>query len=476
MGAALQALAKFRRIAESHQVDEILAAATSATREAENGPEFLAAHRRGDRHPAARHLRDRGSPADPPGGRLRRGRHARPGGGHRHRRRQRRDHRSASERPAAGAAASRLGVIRHDGALRQVGSARRSATSASWCGSSTARSIELRQARSSAAGFERVDRDVGHDPEPRHDGRARGVRPRAGRDAEPAHPGQARSTGCGSRSCRSGCSSGCKHSGPGAPAQRHRRGRQRAAGHDPAAARAPRTSRSATLRCARGWCSTTSTATGSRSRRPIAIPTSGGAASIELAERCNYCAPSTRSRSRGSRCRCSTRRAACMGSAIASASGWNTRRCMHDLGVHISYEKHHRHSYYLVKHGDLRGFDPQEIEVMALVARYHRRASPKKAHDGLRRAAAGLRRTVRDALPRSCGWRKGSTAATSQPLARSIDLHDRGDDYLMQLRTTGDAELELWAAHRHVSRSSGCSASPCASRVRGTTPHVEHSH
>ena len=43
MDAALQALSKFRRLAESHQVDEILAAATSATREAENGVQFLAA-------------------------------------------------------------------------------------------------------------------------------------------------------------------------------------------------------------------------------------------------------------------------------------------------------------------------------------------------------------------------------------------------------------------------------------------------
>src|SRR5215831_2911796 len=41
MNAALQALSKFKRLAESHRVDEILAAATSATREAENGGEFL---------------------------------------------------------------------------------------------------------------------------------------------------------------------------------------------------------------------------------------------------------------------------------------------------------------------------------------------------------------------------------------------------------------------------------------------------
>ena len=41
MTAALQALSKFKRLAESHTVDVILAAATSATREARNGGEFL---------------------------------------------------------------------------------------------------------------------------------------------------------------------------------------------------------------------------------------------------------------------------------------------------------------------------------------------------------------------------------------------------------------------------------------------------
>src|SRR5205823_2111856 len=43
MHAALQVLSKFRRLAESHKVDEIIAAATSATREAENGGKFLRA-------------------------------------------------------------------------------------------------------------------------------------------------------------------------------------------------------------------------------------------------------------------------------------------------------------------------------------------------------------------------------------------------------------------------------------------------
>ena len=42
MAAALQTLAKFKRLAESHKVDEIVAAATSATREADNGGDFIA--------------------------------------------------------------------------------------------------------------------------------------------------------------------------------------------------------------------------------------------------------------------------------------------------------------------------------------------------------------------------------------------------------------------------------------------------
>src|SRR6202171_5628324 len=41
MHAALHVLSKFRRLAESNRVDEIVAAATSAVREAENGGEFL---------------------------------------------------------------------------------------------------------------------------------------------------------------------------------------------------------------------------------------------------------------------------------------------------------------------------------------------------------------------------------------------------------------------------------------------------
>ncbi len=121
---------------------------------------------------------------------------------------------------------------------------------------------------------------------------------------------------------------------------------------------------------------------------------------------------------------------------------------LHDIGVHISYDRHHRHSYYLIKNGDLRGFDPQEIEVIALIARYHRQATPKKSHEGYGDLNGGLRGTVR-VLSAIVRLAEGLDRSHAQALA-GIDLFPRGDDYLARLRANGDAELELWAAHRHV--------------------------
>ena len=71
---------------------------------------------------------------------------------------------------------------------------------------------------------------------------------------------------------------------------------------------------------------------------------------------------------------------------------------LHDLGNHISYERHHRHSYYLIKNGDLRGFEPAEIETIALVARYHRRAEPSRKHEGYKDLSHG--HASRGARPR----------------------------------------------------------------------------
>jgi exopolyphosphatase/guanosine-5'-triphosphate,3'-diphosphate pyrophosphatase len=121
---------------------------------------------------------------------------------------------------------------------------------------------------------------------------------------------------------------------------------------------------------------------------------------------------------------------------------------LHDIGTHISYTGHHKHSYYLVKNGDLRGFEPEEIDVIALMTRYHRKTPPKKTHAPFAALRPKLRETVRQL---SAILRLAETLDRSHSQSISaVELQDRGKEYLVKLRTTSDAELELWAAHRQL--------------------------
>ena len=121
---------------------------------------------------------------------------------------------------------------------------------------------------------------------------------------------------------------------------------------------------------------------------------------------------------------------------------------LHDIGAHISYTGHHKHSHYLVKNGDLRGFEPEEIAVIALITRYHRKTPPKKTHEEFAALRPKLRDTVRHL---SAILRLAETLDRSHSQSISaVELQDRGKELLVKLRTTGDAELELWAAHRQI--------------------------
>ncbi len=188
-----------------------------------------------------------------------------------------------------------------------------------------------------------------------------------------------------------------------------------------------------------------------RHRREIArvdrYPDVRRRSAVELGERCNWDAEHARQ---------VARLAVSLFDQTRDLHGLGTREqewlefaaLLHDIGHHISFERHHRHSYYLIKNGDLRGFEPGEIEVIALVARYHRRAKPKKDHEGYGTLDDGARRTVRvlsaflriaEALDRS---RHGTVHA--------VTIRDRGSDLRLQAQADGDVELEMWAANRQV--------------------------
>ena len=168
---------------------------------------------------------------------------------------------------------------------------------------------------------------------------------------------------------------------------------------------------------------------------------------IELAERCNYNEPHAQQ---------VMRMALALFDQTAAIHGLGARErewleyaaMLHDIGVHISYSRHHKHSCYLIQNGDLRGFEPQEIEVMALVARYHRRGPPKRSDGGYGDLSGGRRRTVRT-LAAMLRVAEGLDRSHAQSVA-SVAVVPGAHDCLLKLSPAGDTELELWAAQRNA--------------------------
>ncbi len=121
---------------------------------------------------------------------------------------------------------------------------------------------------------------------------------------------------------------------------------------------------------------------------------------------------------------------------------------LHDIGNHISFKGHHRHSYYLIKNGNLRGFAPEEIEMMALLARYHRRATPQAHHDLIADLTRGTRRTV-EVL--AAFLRLAETLDRSRNgVVKAIEVRERQGTLRISVQAVGDAELEMWAANRQA--------------------------
>ena len=54
---------------------------------------------------------------------------------------------------------------------------------------------------------------------------------------------------------------------------------------------------------------------------------------------------------------------------------------LHNCGYYINHSSHHKHSYYLIRNSELLGFNETEIEIIANLARYHRKSPPKKKHE-----------------------------------------------------------------------------------------------
>ncbi len=119
---------------------------------------------------------------------------------------------------------------------------------------------------------------------------------------------------------------------------------------------------------------------------------------------------------------------------------------LHDVGMTISYDDHHKHSYYLIISAELPGFDPRERALIAQISRYHRKGAPKLgeiaplARDGdedlLERCAVILR--LAEHLER------GRDQSVSE-----AQLRANGDGVDLHLEASGDLTLPRWSVERY---------------------------
>jgi len=122
---------------------------------------------------------------------------------------------------------------------------------------------------------------------------------------------------------------------------------------------------------------------------------------------------------------------------------------LHDTGAFISYPNHHAHTYYLVHNADLLGFDEAEIELIATTTLFHRRNGPSKKY----KEFAALSKEDQD---------KVRTLSMLLRLAESLDRshagiiqHARLEDErrktaCLEITSDQDCTLEVWGLNTHL--------------------------
>jgi len=124
---------------------------------------------------------------------------------------------------------------------------------------------------------------------------------------------------------------------------------------------------------------------------------------------------------------------------------------LHNIGLIISHSGHHKHSYYIIKNSELlMGFTSQEIEIISLLARYHRKAPPSKKHVEFQAldSASQKKLTLLEPILRISIGLDRSGSQSVQDLSLEIDGAKLRCNVTPAVRNgvRQDIALELWAA------------------------------
>jgi exopolyphosphatase / guanosine-5'-triphosphate,3'-diphosphate pyrophosphatase len=119
---------------------------------------------------------------------------------------------------------------------------------------------------------------------------------------------------------------------------------------------------------------------------------------------------------------------------------------LHDVGMTISYDDHHKHSRYLIQSAELFGFDPRERALIAQMSRYHRKGVPKLGE------MASLARDGDAALLDRCSVILRLAEHLERGRDQSVSharLRANGDGVDLHLEAAGDLTLPRWSVERY---------------------------
>jgi exopolyphosphatase / guanosine-5'-triphosphate,3'-diphosphate pyrophosphatase len=122
---------------------------------------------------------------------------------------------------------------------------------------------------------------------------------------------------------------------------------------------------------------------------------------------------------------------------------------LHNCGHFVSHSGHHKHSYYLIRYGELLGYTDVEIETIANLARYHRRSGPKKKHDSYRSIDSKKHRRIVEQLSPllrlAVALDRRQIGAIQQIRCHQLPEAQELRLYLKAVDPKDDCELELWS-------------------------------
>ena len=119
---------------------------------------------------------------------------------------------------------------------------------------------------------------------------------------------------------------------------------------------------------------------------------------------------------------------------------------LHNIGTFISISGHHKHSQYIILNGDLRGFAPVEISIIANVARYHRKSPPTEKHESYSSLKPKHRRVV-DLLSGMLRIANGLDRGHRQNI-HAVRASVGENAVTLELRARRQPDIEIWAAER----------------------------